>query len=110
MGLVYHLMPPADWDRFLASGEYKPDSLASEGFIHCSTREQVLDTARRFFGHLPDLLALEIPERAVKSILKYEAAESGGLFPHLYGPLSLHQVETLHMLVRKPDGSWEWVR
>ena len=41
---IYHIATSADWGEGQASGLYQPESLHSEGFIHCSAREQVIST------------------------------------------------------------------
>ena len=42
MSIIYHITRRADWQAALAAHAYTADSLASEGFIHCSTAQQVL--------------------------------------------------------------------
>jgi len=37
MKLIYHIARRADWESARSSGLYTADSLATEGFIHCST-------------------------------------------------------------------------
>ena len=46
---IYHITPLEEWERARAAGSYQANSLHSEGFIHCSTREQVIPTANRFY-------------------------------------------------------------
>ena len=46
---IYHIAQGADWHAAQALGEYRTASLESDGFIHCSTRPQVLPTAHRYF-------------------------------------------------------------
>ena len=40
--MIYHLTSRRDWNEAQKSGEYRAESLESEGFIHCSTETQVL--------------------------------------------------------------------
>lgn len=111
--MIYHLMPSKEWEALLDSEQdnYSPASLETEGFIHCSTEAQLLESARLYFAEHEDLAVLEIPPRRVRSILKWETAESRGTeFPHLYGPLSIDAVENTFMLMRLPGKDWEIVR
>ncbi|MDX1909302.1 MAG: DUF952 domain-containing protein [Bacteroidia bacterium] len=108
MPLIYHLVPADEWSQVLNLNVYRPASLATEGFIHCSYRDQVLATAARFFSAYDDLVVLVINEKRVKAHLKAEAAHEE-LFPHVYRELTLDDVEDTHMLLKGPDGVWEWV-
>lgn len=90
--MIYHIAAQADWDNAQTAGAYTADSLASQGFIHCSTAAQVPGTAARFFAGRRDLLLLTIDPARLAAELRYEEGEPGQLFPHLYGPLNLDAV------------------
>jgi uncharacterized protein (DUF952 family) len=91
---------------------YAPDSLRSEGFVHCSTLAQVIDTANRFYRGQKDLVVLYIEESRLTAELKYEAPAmshgeaAGELFPHLYGELNVEAVERVVELPCEADGSF----
>lgn len=36
--MIYHVVATADWERAQRAGVYEGDTLASEGFVHCSER------------------------------------------------------------------------
>ena len=38
---ILHITPRARWEQAVADGEYRSDDLATEGFIHCLTSEQL---------------------------------------------------------------------
>jgi uncharacterized protein (DUF952 family) len=86
--------------------------LRAEGFIHCSTPAQVIDTANRFYRGQDDLVVLCIDESRLKAELKYEAPAMrrgetvGSLFPHLYGELNVDAVVRVDELLCEPDGSF----
>lgn len=92
----------------MQKGVHAPASLTEEGFIHCSTHEQVLPTAALHFKDSQDLVVLEIPEKWVKKKLKWEPSRDEELFPHIYGSLPLHEVSNTHMIMRQ-KGEWSWV-
>ncbi|WZO97790.1 DUF952 domain-containing protein [Isosphaeraceae bacterium EP7] len=90
---VFHITTRDAWEHALEAGEYRSDTLATEGFIHASTREQVLSTANRFFAGRDDLLVLRIDVSKLASPLRLElGADVQELFPHLHGPLNLDAV------------------
>lgn len=65
----------------------------SDGFVHFSTPEQVAETAARHFSDANDLMLLSFDSDALGSNLKWEPSRGGALFPHLYGPLNLSDVQ-----------------
>ncbi len=71
--MIAHIVKRSEWADALARGIYAPASLRTEGFIHCSTIAQVVDTANRFYRGQDDLVVLCIEESRLKAELKYEA-------------------------------------
>ncbi|MEU0944802.1 DUF952 domain-containing protein [Streptomyces canus] len=95
--LIVHLTERSLWEEARARGTYEISTrgrtLQEEGFIHCSTREQLPGTAARFFAGVPDLVVLVIDPARLDVPLKYEAPEPGAEeFPHIYGPLPVGAV------------------
>ncbi len=105
MAVVYHLVRRALWET-LPDEDYRPASLESEGFIHCSYEHQVAASANRFYVEADDLLVLEIDPAHLVSPLRAEAAGSGELFPHIHGPLNRQAVVSARPLRRGADGRW----
>jgi uncharacterized protein (DUF952 family) len=109
---IFHLAVPADWVAAFATGEYRMSTrgvtLEQEGFIHCSTRGQMQDTANRFYGDLEHLVVLTIDPVLVPSTIVFEppAPGSDALFPHIYGPLPIAAVNLASPWVRRPDVEW----
>ena len=103
--IIYHLAFRADWEAGLAAGEYVAPSLAEEGFIHASgDEEQMLRVAARLFAGREDLLALEVDaeQLGVDSPVIREAARSGEIYPHVYGPINPGAVVRVRALVPQP--------
>ena len=97
---VFHICTRAAADAARTIGEYRAESLASEGFIHLSRAHQVPGTARMFYAGVPDLVLLVIDPTQLSAPLVYEppapppgieesAVRSAELFPHSYGPIPL---------------------
>jgi uncharacterized protein (DUF952 family) len=90
---IFHLLPRADWEDFQLSGTYRPASLTSDGFIHCSPAERVTEVAEAYFAGRTDLVLLEIdPERLTSRLVIEPAVDRPGAFPHVYGPLNFEAV------------------
>lgn len=91
--IIYHITTSADWATAQILGSYQADTLAEEGFIHCSTRQQVTAVANRFYSGRQDLVLLSIDTEEMNVPVKWENLEGGeDLFPHIYGPLDLKAV------------------
>ncbi|RMG30742.1 MAG: DUF952 domain-containing protein [Bacteroidetes bacterium] len=108
--MIYHLVTTQAWERFLREDRdiYRPPSLKTEGFIHCSTRAQLLDTAQRHFEGEEQLVVLGIVEKRIKPLLKWEPGREGQVFPHIYGGLPVSAIETTDLLSRNAAGEWEF--
>ncbi len=90
---IYHITTMAAWQTAQQQNSYVHPSLETEGFIHCSYRDQVAETAQVHFKGQTKLLLLRIEPARLKAELKAEVSRSGAAFPHLYGPLNLDAVE-----------------
>lgn len=96
-------------------GEYRAESLETEGFIHCSTRAQVLPVVEKFYKGQGTLLLLLIDPSHLASELRWEPPTGGSpppgvpegeMFPHVYGPINLDAVVKVFDLEASPDGGY----
>ena len=91
--MIYHVINKTSWQEALQQGFYEAPSLATEGFIHLSTKDQVAGVLQRYYQNQTDLLLLQVDESKLTAELKYEIAPSvNELFPHLFGRLNLDAV------------------
>ena len=112
---VYHITTRKAWIAATRSGVCEAPSLASAGFIHCSTSAQVLPVARQFYAGQSGLVLLAIDPSRLASVLKWEPAADGPVpagipatqrFPHVYGPINLEAV--VRVLDFEPDANGEF--
>ena|SRR6187431_290544 len=103
---VFHITERGAFAAALESGSYETDSLQSEGFIHCSTRAQILRSAARFFAGRSGLVLLCLDAERLTDRLRYESAD-GEAFPHCYGPIALEAIPAMIDFPCRPDGSFE---
>ena len=106
MNTILHITPRDRWEAAKNIGTYRSDSLATEGFIHCSTLSQVIGSANRFFQQQTDLVILIIDVDRVTAEIKYEGIDPLNLFPHIYGTLNIDAVIQSIDLESHPDGSF----
>jgi len=112
--VILHIARRADWEG--THGSYRPATFERDGFIHCSTLAQTIETANRFFHGQRDLVLLYIDERRLAAPVRYEPAappadsaqgeRRAGLFPHLYGDLNLDAVTQVLEFPCAADGSF----
>jgi uncharacterized protein (DUF952 family) len=91
---ILHLTTHLAWSAAQSHGQYSADSLAGQGFIHCSKVDQIMRVANSFYSGQPDLVLLLIDPRLLKSELRWEPGADlvSELFPHVYGPINLDAV------------------
>lgn len=113
--MIYHITSRSAWNKARHSGEYRAESLESEGFIHCSTGTQVLPVVEKFYLGQHGLLLLMIDPSLLSADLKWEppaggtpppGVPEGDLFPHIYGPINLNAVVKAVDLESNPDGNY----
>jgi prolyl oligopeptidase len=104
--VIVHITPRAEWQRAQGEGAYRADTLASEGFIHCSEPHQVVRTADRYYRGRDGLVLLLIDEARLVPEIKREPSPEGELFPHVYGPLGLDAVVGVLDFPAGADGSF----
>ncbi len=114
--MIYHLATRKDWNDALEQGAYTATSLEAEGFIHCSTVDQILTVANAFYLDAVEPLLLGIDEEACTAQVRWEPPahpsaystpgelDAAGRFPHLYGPLNPDAVVEVWEMVKGADG------
>ena len=97
---IYHLTE-ADGP----AGDYVPESLSREGFVHGSYRDLVAESARLYFPSNAVLRVLRIDPRRLD--VPVEIAETPrGPMPHVHGPIprdAIREVLSLDAVARAPD-------
>ena len=102
-----HITTRDEWEQAQATGEYSVDSLKNEGFIHCSTPQQVLGPANALYHGRHGLILLLIdPDRVGARIVYEDCYQSGQAFPHIYGPLNADAVVQVVDFPPNDDGTF----
>ena len=104
--LILHITTADAWAGARAEGTYRPPSLDTEGFVHCSLPTQVTHVADWFYRDVPDLVLLCIEPGRLTSELRWEPSADAfaGDFPHVYGPIDVAAVVEALPWARGPDG------
>jgi len=117
--MIYHIASRTAWMEAQQRGEYRAESLETEGFIHCSTNSQILPVVEKFYKGQRGLLLLMIDPSLLSSDLKWEppsertpppGVPEGELFPHIYGSINLDAIVKVFDLEANPDGKYNLPR
>ena len=108
--MILHFCPRAEWDAAVPAGSYTADSLESQGFIHCSTLEQVAGPATALARGRQDIVLLVIDEEKLSKPVVWEQGDppdpGGMLFPHVYEPIPVAAVVAVHDYRPEEDGTF----
>ena len=113
--MIFHITPRTAWGEAQQNGDYRAESLAAEGFIHCSTISQVLPVAENFYKSHNGLVLLVIEPTLLSSDLIWEppsggrpppGVPEGDPFPHIYGPINLDAVVKVVDLEKNADNKF----
>lgn len=106
--MLYRIAHPADWQQARETGFFASADLASEGFIHASEVNQVLETARLYYPNSPGAVLLEIDEEALQTAgIRVEREWAGrrqAYFPHVFAPIPLTAIRRFWPFPVAADG------
>jgi uncharacterized protein len=109
---ILHLIPLAVWNGGWRE-PIEPESLATEGFVHCTGDDAtLLRVANQFYRSIEGtVLALSIDTEWVESEIKWEHPPGSDplnatAFPHIYGPIPRRAVTSTRVMTRDADGSY----
>lgn len=86
--IIYHIVTPEVWANFKDEIEYQAESLATEGFIHCSYRNQLDGVLERYYKNRREVLLLHINPHLLDAKLIAERSTGGEVYPHIYGKIN----------------------
>ena len=106
--VILHIATQGDWQRAQGTGVYRCASLEHEGFIHCSTVDQLLIPANERFAGRTDLVLLCIDPAGLTAGLRYEDCYQTGMkFPHVYGVIEVSVVVAVLEFAPRDDGQFD---
>lgn len=91
--LIYKILRQNEWETFQEAGETRGAPIdIQDGYIHFSTAQQLLETARKHFSGEEGLVLLACDTIRFKNMLKWENSRNNDLFPHLYSLLKIQDI------------------
>ncbi len=106
LNLILHITRLEQWKQAESTGIYKGDTLSSDGFIHCSSPQQVVKVANAVYHGQRGLVLLTINPSKVRSEIRFEKSEGRELYPHIYGPLNVDAVVKVRSFEPNRDGKF----
>ena len=98
---IFHITTEKEWEDCV-DGNYYPDDFSSEGFIHFSTRRQLVNTANRIFSKRDLLFVLEVKQEGLE--LVFENLGGGvEFYPHLYSGLPTGNVNNKFFMKKNKE-------
>ncbi len=111
--MIYHIAKLEEFYNSKNRGSYFPIQFHQDGFIHCSTKNQVVTVANNWFKTSTDLVLLEIDQNKLMADVKYENLEGGQEFyPHVYGVIPFSAISRYSYFVPQSSGfsfPSEWI-
>lgn len=103
---TYHLTPAAWWNEADPRVPLGAPSLATEGFIHCTTgAAEMVATANRHYRDDPrDFVVLTLDLDRLTSPSRAE--DPAGIYPHVYGPIDRAAIVEVRPMPRDADGAF----
>ena len=96
---IYKIVPRADWESAVAAGEFAGSGIdLTDGYIHFSAADQVVQTAANYFAGQTDLVLVAVDPQTLGDDLRWEPSRDGDLFPHLFAKLQLQLVDSVREL------------
>lgn len=106
---LFHIIARRAWADALATGEYRPPSLASDGFVHFSFADQVSATANLLYRDVPDLIVVEFDPAALGAdVVVEDSYGTGTVFPHVYQAIATAAAVRVHALPHDEHGDYRF--
>jgi uncharacterized protein (DUF952 family) len=102
---IYLLISPADYKQAVSAGEWAPPDLSTVGFIHASPSNQLTRVANKYYAANDEVRVVLLRHEKIRAEVRWEPA-TGGLYPHIYGPLNMDATERVVTVRKGADGKF----
>lgn len=92
-GMLFKVLAQSAWEAAEGLGRFEGVGIdVSDGFIHLSAADQVVQTVRVHFAGQSGLVLVAVDPSVLGQTLRWEASRGGDLFPHVYGVIPMDAV------------------
>jgi len=90
---IFKVIDKEEWQKAKHTGTYDgSDKDKKDGYIHFSEEDQVPETLNKYYKNIENLVLLKVNAFKLEHLL-WEQASNGDMYPHLYSPLDIKNVE-----------------
>ena len=101
---IFKIIDKEEWQKAKQAKTYNgSDKDKKDGYIHFSEEEQVSETLNKYYKNKENLILLKVNAFKIEHLL-WEQASNGDMYPHLYSPLNIKNVEDEFELVLDEEG------
>tara|TARA_Y100001970_G_scaffold119939_1_gene148733 strand:- start:2 stop:373 length:372 start_codon:yes stop_codon:yes gene_type:complete len=101
---IFKIIDKEDWNKAKKTGIFNgSDKDKRDGYIHFSEEDQVTETLKKYYQNKENLILLKVNAFKLEHLL-WEQASNGDMYPHLYSPLDIKNVEDEFELSLDDDG------
>ena len=102
---IFKVIDKDEWQKAKQSGIYGgSEKDLKDGYIHFSEGDQVEETLNKHYPKKENLILLRVNAFKLEHLL-WEQASNGDMYPHLYSPLDVKNVENEFELSLNDDGT-----
>tara|TARA_X000000368_G_C22634244_1_gene538011 strand:- start:65 stop:424 length:360 start_codon:yes stop_codon:yes gene_type:complete len=102
---IFKIIDKEDWQKAKQSRIYNgSDKDKKDGYIHFSEEDQVPETLKKYYHNKENLFLLKVNAFKLNHLV-WEQASNGDMYPHLYSPLNIKNVEDEFELSLNDDGT-----
>ena len=102
---IFKIIDKDEWYKAKQNGVYNgSDRDKKDGYIHFSEEDQVPETLKKYYLNKENLILLKVNAFKLDHLL-WEQASNGDMYPHLYSPLDITNVEEEFELPLNDDGN-----
>ena len=102
---IFKIIDKEEWQKAKQDLIYNgSDKDKKDGYIHFSEGEQVPETLKKYYQNKENLILLKVNTFKLEHLF-WEQASNGDMYPHLYSPLEVKNVEDEFELFLNDDGT-----
>ena len=104
---IFKIIDKEEWQKAQKTGTYNgSEKDKKDGYIHFSEEDQVPETLKKYYQNRENLILLKVNAFKLEHLL-WEQASNGDMYPHLYSPLDIKNIEDEFELHLDEEGTHE---
>ena len=102
---IFKIIDKDEWQKVKKNDTYNgSDKDKKDGYIHFSEEDQLPETLKKYYQNKDNLILLKVNALKLENLL-WEQSSNGDMYPHLYAPLDIKNVEDEFELFLDDDGN-----